>query len=167
MSYRNGNKSVLRFRVHLERPNPLSENDKTPWQLLNTVAWMGKEPKSCRVIDIKQAAAAPMSKAASSEDGGSLIDHAEYLVLVGYRPHGWISNVKNNGRDRLNGWQVEIRDQMNDGTLLDGKGQPLPLGSEPVFLKFEQNHYADFNEYEFGEFLGESEDDPALSSSEP
>ena len=77
------------------------------------------------------------------------------LVRRGYRPDGWISDTKDGGRQRLNGWQLEVRDQMNDGTLLDGHGKPLPLGEAPVYQRYHVCELANYNEYEFGDFLGE------------
>jgi hypothetical protein len=38
---------------------------------------------------------------------------------------------------------------------LDGRGQPLPPGVEPVFLRHEVCEYADFNDCDFGHFVGE------------
>ncbi len=46
-------------------------------------------------------------------------------------------------------------DRAKDGTLLDGHGNPLPEGQQPVFLPFEVYQDVDFNELDFGEFKGE------------
>jgi hypothetical protein len=146
-----GNKTVLRFSLIAESINVASQKDVSPCGLLNklnSVEWMGKEPGSCRVIHIQQKESVPVGKTA-------MMDHAEFLVFVGYRPHGWISDVKDGGRQRLNGWRLEVRDQRNDGTLLDGHGKPLPEGAEPVYLTYEIYHLADYSNCDFGTFLGE------------
>jgi hypothetical protein len=48
-------------------------------------------------------------------------------------------------------------DRMKDGTLLDGHGNPLPQGGQPVYLPYELYSDVDFNEMNFGEFVGEFE----------
>jgi hypothetical protein len=121
MGLLDGNKSVLKFNLIAEPLNPVSPKGKTPWQLmnlLNSTQWMGKEPSSCRVVDIQQKKPVPMGKTAA-------IDHAEFLLLVGYRPAGWISDSKNDGLQRNNGWKLEVLDRRSDGTLLDGNGNPV------------------------------------------
>lgn len=143
------NKSVLKFCLTV---GDVIEgcSDESALSLLNVTnetEWMGKEPKSCRLIDMKQDKSTPI---------GSPV---RFVILVGYRPHGWISDIRNDGRDRNNGWMLEIRDQTNDGTLLDGHGKPLTEGAEPVFLLYEHLHTAEFNDYDFGKFLGELEHD--------
>jgi hypothetical protein len=82
MSLIDGNKSVLKFNLLAESLNILSPKGKSPWQLmnkLNSADWMDKEPGSCRVIDIQQKQSVPVGKTA-------MMDHAEFLILVGYRP---------------------------------------------------------------------------------
>jgi hypothetical protein len=155
-----GNKSVLKFNLLSESASVLSPTSNSPLRLLNLLnskEWMGKKPGSCRVVDFKQDKPVPLGKTA-------MMDHAEFLLFVGYRPNGWISDVKDDGRQRLNGWNLEVRDQKNDGTLLDGHGQPLPPGAEAVYLRFEMCHLVDFNDYEFGHFLCEDVGDGPLSN---
>ena len=151
MSLVDENKSVLKFNLIMESANLVIAEGNSPWLLLskvNTTEWMDKEPESCMVVDIKQKEPVPKGRTA-------MMDHAEFTIFVGYRPEGWLSNEKDGGRQRLNGWQMEVRDQMNDGTLLDGAGKSLPPGGEPVYLPFSVYELADFNEYDFGHFLGE------------
>ncbi len=57
MGLLDGNKSVLKFNLLAESLNILSPKAKSAWQpmnLLNSTEWMGKEPGSCRVIDVQQ-----------------------------------------------------------------------------------------------------------------
>lgn len=84
-----------------------------------------------------------------------MISHAEFAVKVGYRPDGWISAVELGGRERLNGWRYERQDETPDGTLLDGKGHPLPPGAEPVYSSFRTAEWGDFDGVDFGELVGE------------
>jgi hypothetical protein len=150
-AWKNGNKTVLRFRLIAESLNLGSPDTMTPWGLLNklnSTEWMGKEPGSCRVVHIQQKEPVSAGKTA-------MLDHAEFLVYVGYRPDGWISDTKNDGRQRLNGWKLEVRDEKQDGTLLDGHGGPLAPGATPVYRAFEMLHLADYTKYAFGTFLGE------------
>src|SRR5262249_8672440 len=135
-----------------ESVNPTSPGDSSVWRLLNKAnrtAWMGREPESCVVISIDQKEAVPIGRTAT-------IDHAEFIVLVGYRPHGWISDVKDGETQRRIGGLIERRSEMPDGPLLDGTGKPLPPGAEPVYRSFRGHDVADFNVYDLGEFLGES-----------
>ena len=151
MGLRDENKTVLTFNLLMESANILGAEENSPWQLrnkLNSTAWMGKEPESCMVVDIKQKEAIPVGKTA-------MMDHVEFTIYVGYRPRGWISGEKREGLQRLNSWQLEVRDQMNDGTLLDGAGKPLPVGHPPVYLPYDIYELADFNDYDFGHFLGD------------
>ncbi len=151
MSFSSGNKRVLKFTLIMESANLVSEEVNSPWRLLNKInstTWMGKEPESCMIVDVKQKKSVPFGKTA-------MIDHAEFTILVGYRPPGWISDEKHEGRQRLNGWDLEVCDQMNDGTLLDGSGKPLPVCDELVYLRYKTRETADFNDYDFGDFEGE------------
>ena len=84
MSLLDGNKTILKFNLLSESVNILSQEGNSPWRLmnkLNSTEWMGKEAASCRVIDIQQKKAVPVGKT-------GMMDHAEFLVLVGYRPEG-------------------------------------------------------------------------------
>ena len=146
-----GNKSVLKFSLLVESSGGPIASESSPWRLIgmtNNGQWMGKEPGSCMVVDIFQTRPVAVGKAA-------LTDHAEFSVQVGHRPKGWISAEKDGGRQRLNGWRLEIRDQKKDGTLLDGNGSELPPGREPVYLPFTIFEAADFNAFSFGDLNGE------------
>ena len=146
-----GAKSILKFSLLVESTgNPIA-SESSPWRLINATnsgQWMGKEPGSCMVVDIFQTRPIAAGKAA-------LTDHAEFSVQVGYRPKGWTSAERDGGRQRLNGWRLEIRDQKKDGTLLDGDGNVLPPGGEPVYLPFTIYGSADFNAFSFGDLNGE------------
>jgi len=52
-----------------------------------------------------------------------------------------------------------VLDRRSDGTLLDGQGNPLPEGQPPVYLAYEVFDDVDFNEMDFGELVGEFEDE--------
>ena len=152
-----GNKSLLRFRLLAEFVNPLEPEEGTPLWLMdrslrNSSPWMGKEAGSCMVVHVEQQSSVTLGKT-------FMMEHAEFIVTVGFRPEGWISNLGNGGRDRLNGWTREICDQMDDGSMLDGKGHPLPDDAAPVFLRPEAFQYgcADFNAVTFGVFEGKEE----------
>jgi hypothetical protein len=151
MSLLDGNKSILKFTLIMESANPGCDEDNSPWRLfnkINSTRWMDKEPESCKVVDIKQMKPVPVGKTA-------MMDHAEFEIMVGYRPRGWISDKKNNCRQRLNGWVLEVCDQTNNGILLNGSGKPLLAGKEPVYLRYNVYETADFNDYDFGHFEGE------------
>ena len=86
MSQLDNNKNILRFNVHLETANMVFAEGNSPLRLLhkiNSTEWMGKEAGSCMVVDIPQKQPVPLGKTA-------LMDHVEFLVVVGYRPEGWI-----------------------------------------------------------------------------
>jgi hypothetical protein len=46
---------------------------------------------------------------------------------------------------------------MQDGTLLDGHGKPLPEGNPPVYLPIEVYHEIEFNDLDFGKLVDETE----------
>ena len=75
-------------------------------------------------------------------------------IEVSYRPKGCITYV---GDTQYDGWTAMILDRALDGTLLDGKGNPLPDGRPPVYLAKEVYPDIDFNELDFGEFVDETE----------
>lgn len=112
---------------------------------LNETEWLGKEPGSCKLMDFKQKEPVPM--------GGTF----EFEVYVEYKPQGCITI--NRGGFWYDGWKLRHIDVKRDGTLLDGKGQPLPSGADPVFLSWNVYKTTDFNKYDFGKFLGEEECD--------
>ena len=150
------NKSVLKFSLLVEASTlPVLARGSLFFLMnkVNSVPWLGKETRSCRILDFRQREAVPV-------DSEGKMCHAEFAVAVCYRPPGWISGVASDGSDRLNGWEKEVRDQTKEGVLLDGYGKPLPHGVEPVYLRFEILHEADFNEYDFGSLLAEGPDDP-------
>ncbi|MCA9125113.1 MAG: hypothetical protein H6822_02000 [Planctomycetaceae bacterium] len=137
-----GNKSILKFRLIA----PVGYMTKF-WQLsnkLNATEWMGKEPESCRIIDFQQ------------KEPVHAGQNADFSIAVGYRPHGWISDMLDDGSRRYNGWAIEPRDQKQDGTMLDGSGNPLTAGADPVYLHFNVFHLAEFNAYDFGRLESDS-----------
>jgi len=110
---------------------------------LNRTEWRGKEPRSCAVTDVKV--------------GPNSTGSAERYIAdieVTYRPKGCITFV---GSTKYDGWTAMMLDRRPDGTLLDGRGNPLPDGAEPVYLTFEVYKDLDFNQIDFGKFVGEDE----------
>jgi hypothetical protein len=137
--------SVLRF-VLRSADHPMSVMSRFLPQgkvVLNRTEWRGKEPRSCGVVSVKgrpHAAGSP--------------EPAVFEVDVAYRPKGCITYT---GGTRYDGWTALMLDRAPDGTLLDGQGKPLPKGHPPVYRRVEVFDDVDFNEIEFGEFVGEFE----------
>ena len=151
MGLLDGNKTLLRFTLVMESVNVETVLANSPLSLLNKLnsfRWMGKDPETCMVVNFEQKEPVPLGKTA-------VMDHAEFLILVGYRPEGWISDLTDAEDQRLNGWHREMLDRRSDGSLLDGHGNDLPAGAAPVWLRFRAYEAIDFNEYDFGHFLGE------------
>jgi len=99
MSLLDGNKSVLRFTLIMESANLVCAEGNSPWRLLNKInstRWMNKKPESCLVVDIKQKEPVPVGRTA-------MMDHAEFTIVVGYRPRALINGGKHKGRQRLTG----------------------------------------------------------------
>ena len=113
--------------------------------VLNRTEWRGKEPRSCGVTKVSSGPYAAGTKGPQVWD-----------VEVAYRPKGCITFV---GKTKYDGWTAMMLDRQKDGTLLDGHGKPLPEGQPPVYLGFEVHDDVEFNEIDFGEFLGEFEVD--------
>lgn len=111
--------------------------------VLNRTAWLGKEPRSCGITNMK-------SRSYSADDKSPIIWDLE----VSYRPKGIITYV---GHTKYDGWTAMVLDRKKDGTLLDGKGQPLLEGQQPVYLPFELYEDVEFNDIDFGDFVNESE----------
>jgi hypothetical protein len=111
--------------------------------VLNRTEWRGKEPRSCAVTSVHF-----RSHSAASEE--PII----YEVEVTYRPKGCIVY---SGNTKYDGWMAMVLDRKKDGTLLDGHGQPLPEGQPAVYLRYEVYEDVDFNEIDFGDFVGEFE----------
>jgi hypothetical protein len=109
--------------------------------VLNRTSWRGKEPRSCGITSIKGRPRAVGSQAP-----------AAYDVEVTCRPKGCITYVSGT---RYDGWTMSVLDRAENGTLFDGKGHPLPEGHPPVYRQFEVYDDVDFNELDFGEFVGE------------
>jgi hypothetical protein len=106
---------------------------------LNSTEWRGKEPRSCGVVGLH------------GKDSGGKEDSYVH-VTVAYRPKGYVYFV---GNTKYDGWTAMMLDRAKDGTLLDGKGQPLPAGAPPIYLPFEMYKDTDFNLLDFGEFIEE------------
>lgn len=111
--------------------------------LLNRSEWRGKEPRSCGVTKVSTR---------PHDEGQSVIMEID----ISYYPSGFI-RFEANGQTRFDGWTLTVLDKTSDGTLLDGHGQPLEDGATPVYLPYEINHDTDFNDIDFGEFVGEFE----------
>lgn len=136
------NEKILRFVLKTKSPaNVMDVFFPGGHQVLNRTEWMGKEPRSCAV-----------TKCSSREHTANSPDPVIFDIEVSYRPKGYISYC---GNTQYNGWECEMLDRMKDGTLLDGKGQPLNAGEKPVHLQFKAYADLEFRELEFGEFIGE------------
>jgi hypothetical protein len=137
--------SVLRFVLRTAE-DPIAVMSRLHPQgkmVLNRTPWRGKEPRSCGITAITgrpYAAGSPEPKV--------------YDIEVTYRPKGCITYVAGT---RYDGWTTSVLDRAGDGTLLDGNGQRLPEGHPPVYLQYEIYDDIDFNEMDFGEFVGEFE----------
>jgi hypothetical protein len=116
----------------------LHPNGKT---VLNRTEWRGKEPRSCGVTGVHMRAYSAGSNEPRTID-----------IEVSHRPKGCVIYV---GNTKYDGWTAMVVDRKADGTLLDGRGNPLPEGAEPVYLGFEVHDDVDFNDIDFGEFVGE------------
>lgn len=108
---------------------------------LNRTEWRGKEPRSCGVGHIS-------SSSRSSNSSGK----TAFTIEVEYKPKGSISYA---GETRYNGWTALLLDQTSDGILLDGQGNPLPEGHPPIYIQKELYKDIEFNELDFGDFVGE------------
>ena len=111
--------------------------------VLNRTEWRGKEPRTCAVVSVKS------RPHAFKPEGTPEVD-----VEVAFRPKGVITF---SGGTKYDGWSAMVLDRKKDGTLLDGHGNPLPEGQPPVYLPVDVYEDVDFNEINFGEFLGEFE----------
>jgi hypothetical protein len=110
--------------------------------VLNRSEWRGKEPRSCAVTGLRSG---PQSQAG---------EKTTFEVEVSYRPKGHITYV---GNTKYDGWTMLALDKTKDGTLLDGRGKPLPDDAPPVYLPFEVYEDVEFNDLNFGDFLEEVE----------
>ena len=143
----NRDQSILRF-ILKSADNPLKvmsgffPQGKT---VLNRTEWQGKEPRSCGITNVK------MRQHSAGSNEPMIFD-----IEVTYRPKGCVTFV---GQTKYDGWTALIIDRKNDGTLLDGHGQPLAPDLPPVYLPFEVHGDVEFNEIDFGEFVGEFEID--------
>lgn len=135
--------TILRFVLRTTE-HPLRIMDRFHPQgkpVLNRTEWRGKEPRSCSITKVRSSSHAVGDKEAAAFD-----------VEVSYRPKGCITFV---GNTKYDGWTAMVLDRAQDGTLLDGHGKPLPADQPPVYLPYEVYDAIDFNEMEFGEFVGE------------
>jgi len=113
--------------------------------VLNRTEWRGKEPRSCAVTGAR------IRPYSAGTNEAKVVD-----LEVTYRPKGCIVFV---GNTKYDGWTAMVLDRRSDGTLLDGQGNPLPEGQPPVYLAYEVFDDVDFNEMDFGELVGEFEDE--------
>lgn len=135
--------TVLRFVLRTTEP-PLEIVDRFHPQgktVLNSTEWRGKEPRSCSITGVRSGPHIVTSE-----------DPVAFDVEVSYRPKGCITFV---GNTKYDGWTAMVLDTARDGTLLNGHGKPLSEGQPPVYRPFEVYDAVDFNEMDFGEFLGE------------
>lgn len=136
--------TVLKF-VLKSSGNPmdtLSRFHPSGKTVLNRTTWMGKEPRSCGVTSVK-------GRPYSADTKDPLV----WDIEVSYRPKGCITYV---GDTKYDGWTAMVLDRKKDGTLLDGQGKPLAEGQSPVYLPYELYEDMEFNDIDFGEFVGES-----------
>lgn len=135
--------SVLRFLLRTSE-HPLKVMDRFHPHgkpVLNSTEWRGKEPRSCGITKVHGA----------SQPVGST-ETLAFDVEVNYRPKGCITFT---GTTKYDGWTAMVLDKAKNGTLLDGHGKPLADGEPPVYLHYEVYDALDFNEIDFGEFIGE------------
>lgn len=142
----NSKQTALRF-VLRSSENPMALMARFQPQgktVLNRTEWRGKEPRSCGVTRMNL----------SPEKSGSEPRVFIAEIEVAYRPKGCITYV---GQTKYDGWTALMLDRTRDGVLLDGHGNPLPDGQPPVYLPFELFNDVEFNDIDFGEFVGEFE----------
>ena len=111
--------------------------------VLNSMVWMGKEPRTCCVTNCK-------SSEMSVKDKPQL---STYDIEVTYRPPGCITFT---GNTKYDGWDALVLRE-KDGVLLDESGAPLEEGKPPVYSKHKMYNDMDFNSLQFGEYIGERE----------
>lgn len=137
------NPTILRFELSVDRPFDVFNIFYPKGRhVLNRTEWRGKEPRSCAVTGLH-------GRPHSADD----TNPTTFDVEVSYRPKGHITFVANT---RYDGWTAMMLDKKEDGTLLDGHGNPLPPGQTEVYLPFEVYEDAEFNEMNFGKFIGET-----------
>ena len=109
---------------------------------INSTAWQGHEPESCKLVQFRQAkATAGATK-------------TEFLFTVSYRPKGTINSME--GDDAWSGlwsdgWKIKHINISKEGVLLDANGQPLPAGQPPVIVECSLYQTVDYNLFDFGE----------------
>lgn len=136
--------TLMRFKLAHERPmDAFTLFYPKGHHVLNRTEWRGKEARSCSVTGLR-------SLPYTADHEGLVL----FEVEVSYRPKGHITFV---GETKYDGWTAMMLDKTKNGTLLDGQGQPLSAGQDPVYLPFEVYEDAEFNEMNFGEFLEEVE----------
>lgn len=147
VDYDTGHKSVMKFcRVFSHTENVLAPESVIVGchSALNSKPWRDRPPHSCLLFDWKQ------------EKTGFLGAPNRFVIFVGYRPWDWITSESHGGRARVNGFFQQRLHVSPDGVPIDPEGKPLPEGAEPYFRTLQTLREADFNDYEFGDFLGES-----------
>ena len=133
------NRKILKFRLFFKLVGlpPFMET----LDHLNSVEWLGREPQTCKILSLHQ-----QSPVAVGEQ-------VEFEILVEYRPVGCITS--NYGGFWYDGWKIKNIDMKRDGTLLDGHGNPLSVGENPVVLEWNAYKSIDYNDYEWGELIDE------------
>ncbi len=137
------NERLLRFKLMTDSPGELHGRFyPTGETVLNSTEWWGKEPRSCAVVDFK----------ASYTQG----DPPPYPanIVVAYRPKGFVNYQ---GSTRYDGWTAMMPNRKSDGTYLDESGNPLEYGEARFFKPTEVYRDIEFNEIDFGDFVGETD----------
>ncbi|MBX4188437.1 MAG: helix-turn-helix domain-containing protein [Candidatus Doudnabacteria bacterium] len=107
------------------------------YNVINSSQWKGCEPETCKVLEVQLNQPVPMN------------EEATFTFIVSHRPKGYITYHK--GGFWWDGWKLKHIDVTQEGVLLDGKGNPLPEGEEPIILEWNMYKSVDFNSFDFGE----------------
>ena len=107
--------TVLRFKVPVVDWHEAFDRFFPKGQyVLNRTEWRGKEARSCAITHLGGIS----SSMTEGEKGTAVLLDLE----VTCRPKGWITYTSNT---RYDGWTAMMLDRKQDGTLLDGHGNPL------------------------------------------
>ncbi len=130
------NAKILHFDLTTDNPHAAM---KKFWpQSINRTEWRGMPARSCCLRDFRFDSTKPKN----------------LRIVVEFRPKGYISFV---GRTKYDAWTLMAIDQKEDGTLLDGNGNPLAEGKPPFYRPFEVYQDIEFNDLDFGTLVEETE----------